>query len=329
MSFSNCNNYFLCPQQLNDENDYLKLIQCIYDYTKRCYSFKHITEKNTPFPLLFILNLYKGITQSFKRLPLEPKQQTKCSYYISDYAEQHFLQHYRPEEIPEFYAKILSKKSISMQKSAYQRGDVKRLQSQCFKYQQLALDHIIIHENHRKNNNLSILSINSSKLLYTVNCSSSYGSILSYLIAVCNDQQRHSAAVSFMDKAFQHFILKHNEYSNFNGQDCTGAAFIVEAIKRLSIAWDPNCNQRYQRRYKYLLKIALKTWKKYYYDQRYTKEKYGLMHIYIGYYYGVFTKNKYKSLKWTYKGVNILKENSVYTFTLRDVYDFLFFVERA
>eukprot|EP01084_Bolivina_argentea_P120220 213092_1 len=322
MALTSKQNYFICPQQLTSKTDCLEFIQSIADYSTRCYKFEDISEKELPFPILFMLNILRHQSNIAHKIMLN------LIPFIYNYIEEYFAQHYNPAQIPLLYAIILHKQGLICNVASSNQLNSNERNSKSITYWQEALKFINIYQHQLENNKLNQLSKAVNKRLqYDQSFSTLHGQIL-YHLSIAYVQTHNG---EMMNQLCEYFIINHRKYSSYSLCGYVSWDFAATMIKQLVI-WDTNQTKKYQKRYKYLLKIALKWFNKCYQDfedKDLCSKKCGSIMAHIGYYYALFENNFDKSSEYIHKGINIIKTFDEYAIILRDMYQFLFFVERA
>eukprot|EP01084_Bolivina_argentea_P161881 281742_1 len=332
-------NYLLFPTTLDNESDYLKFIQAMKDYSERCYFFEPISKSDVPFPMVFILNLMSRFPQYLVFDDKDDTKHSKFMQYLPKYIEQYFLRNYKPNEIPLLYSIIMDYLSKTFYTNGFkQEHNYKIMKHESMRYHELAVQYLFRHFN---SINISYLSKTFVKRLETSGFSIMPMHLLNRLVTFSNDnammlKKRHYVknSIALMNESFKRFVVKHKNYSIYH-RECddfckAGFVFVCEMTKRMIQNDMPKRKLlKYQKRYKYLLKIALKTWKKYIGTDL---ERFGLYNVYLGYYYAIFCKKKNNleiARKLLYKGVEIIRNYFKYTKTLCDVYIFLVWIEKS
>eukprot|EP01084_Bolivina_argentea_P173888 301218_1 len=352
-------NYFQIPIPPSDhENYYLKLIQEMKDYSKRCYTFEKINENDVPFPIIFILNLLtrfpSGMTSDNDSNNKIGFKSSKFRLYLAQYTEHYYLQNYKPNDIPLLYVLILDFIGNRMQKLGVD-GSLKEIKYEGIRYHQLAVKyymrHILIEDTHLTNFFTKRIQLTHLSMFkgHTLNQMTSFSVDLCHrtftdvdIKTIINQRkidrcQIYRHALFLMNESFNHFVVHHKDYSIYDrdGDDYCSAPFVFvsEMIRRLIQRDIPRkeCS-KYQKRYKYLLQISLKTYGKYIGQ---ISERYGLYNVYLGYYYAIFCYQKHGlkalqiSRKLLYKGINMIRNYNKYQQSLSEIYIFAQWLERG
>eukprot|EP01084_Bolivina_argentea_P145390 254837_1 len=343
------NNDIIFPIALSDdENCYLRLIQSMNYYSQRCYLFEQMNANDIPFPIVFILNLLTRfpdyLVSDNPRGPLFTS--TTFKRYLGKYVQNYFLENYNPNNIPLLYSIILDFIANNLQKLGFNPNyDF----FEGIKYHNLSIKYYTKHCNIVKHNHLTHCLVKRLKLS---NLSMFEGHTLNQMTACSvnitlhvsmktlpshvNKTDCETNAIFAINKSFQFFVVNHQNYSIYDrdGDDScmAGFVFVCEMTRRMVRAYSKNVRLKYQKRYKRLLIIALKSWKHFLSPDA---ERYGLYHVYLGYYYATFSdrKNMINNLKRSrellYEGIRIIRRGSIYQACLSEVYIFMIWVERA
>eukprot|EP01084_Bolivina_argentea_P260549 440035_1 len=315
-------NFFVCPATLKNKRDCLKLIDSISDYSKRCIN---ISGKNMPFSIIFTLNLLSSTSQIVNRLSFKPK--IEINNFMNEYIEQYFLQHYKPIQIPFLYAIIMQNKAVYLFDLS-KRNDSPKQRAQSVTHWKTALEYVNMYENQLRNNQLNVLS----KIVYeTLKLQNSFtvlqGEILFNLAVASIGLKNNKMTIEMMNKSFQYFIVNHSQYSLYTDYDHVGFDLVNQIIERLTF-WDCYQGKTHQKRYKSLLKIGVKSFKKFYDNNRQIyAESYVVFLSYLGEYYACFENKFDKSKRLLYKAMNIIRNYDEYAVILSEIYYFLIWIE--
>eukprot|EP01084_Bolivina_argentea_P042399 78177_1 len=337
------NYLFLNRKPSNDETTHMEYIKSMEEYSKRCYARNQIGKSvNIPFPIIFIVNLLIKYPSTVIAECDQYKEDTFSSSlfrrYVSKYVRDYFLQHYEPDSIPLLYAMILCFHAKSLQTISFY-GNSTKYKNKRIKYHELSITYYYKHCKNKYDYKLTNTFIQWLEICNLTMVKSSFLNQTT-IIAIDNalklngKQKLYKNGTRLLDESFKHYIVNHNKYSIYDrdGEDfCyAGFEFVCEMTRRCIIYATPSKYIiKYQKRYKYLLKIAIKSYKKIINEKN---EKYGLYHAYIGYYYALYSKKKNHLLlsrKYLYKGIGIIRNIDKYKQTLTELYVFLIWIERA
>eukprot|EP01084_Bolivina_argentea_P158054 275363_1 len=322
-------------QTPNTREDYLILVEAIFNHSKKCQS----SEKYAPFCINFILNLLTTQAIDFQFRTNRSQivhDKLEIFTYIFDYIETYFLQNYNPNQIPFLYAIILQKKGLLFRYAASIRTCPIHANNKAIKYFETSLQFFDIYQRQFKDNRLNDLSKVVNKKLRKWNIFSTLqGSVLINLVTIYDDMKNRTMMMTMMCKSCKYFIVDHNMYSCYSDTGHISFDFVILLIRKL-LYWDWNNDVKYkhQKRYKYLMKIGLKTLKNMYTSTRgsnahLNSSKYGSLVALLGEYYLLFENNINKSRKLIYQGMYIIRNYNIYRFELRDIYDLLIMIEKA
>eukprot|EP01084_Bolivina_argentea_P260547 440032_1 len=319
-------NFFICPSSITSKQDCKKLIDSISKYSKRCYEFENISENDVPYPIMFILNLLSSKTTVMHKLTIAPK--IEINKFIFDYTEQYFLANYKPRQIPYLYAILMQKKGLFLNNISA-RNDSRKQMLETVKIWQTAFEYVQIYENQLKNNKLNVLSqIVDKRLEKDKSFAVLHGQILFNLSISYSQINNTKMVMEMTNKSCRYFIINHNKYSSYDDYGHIAFDFATRIIKKL-MSWDCGTG-KHQKRYKHLLKISLNSLKKTYGNQGHIyAEKYGMLMATLGYYYALFEKRFDKAQTLLYMSINIIQKYDKYVVALRDVYDFLLWIEMS
>ena len=338
-------NYFsFAAHPPKNERHFMSFINEMIEYFGRSWQQQHQTifpvEYQTIFYILFCLTRFPfqddhGIGSLFKQ-------------YLGYYLQQYYLTKYHANDVPLLYFMILIHLADSLDKPAYDGKHKKLHDDDGARYHLLGLKYYKMYKDHSPNRYCNVLIDNVLEALH-LTMLPKYLLIrltirsIDYAIqhiqgaslpSILHKRKIFENAAFLVKESFKSFVIDHKEFSIYHRdlEDycCAGFKFVTDMTRKMIEHDTPRKSKMYQKRYKYLLKRAIKSLKEY--GNCSMTQPFGLFHVHLGHYYAVLSQNK-NHLKmarnYLIKGMKIIQSFNKYMQCLEQLYDFLIWVLRA
>ena len=333
-------NYFLMPTSKKSNDDYFEsVIQEMKEYSKRALLAQPNSHKVT-FPIVFMLHLLTRFPPSVCQHGSISR--LKYSRHVGKYLLHYYSEYYHPKDIPLLYAIICAFNADVLDCFGLEPLSMR---DQCNRYSLLAVKYYRMHKQNKASNLISSLTKKLETSHFTMLPKWSLNIMATKHIGIAieyagghrninfSQSEIYDNSLFLMRQSFDSFIIGHQKYSIYDrdGDDgChTGFRFVCEVV-RMMLQFDlPQKSRNYQKRYKYLLKIAIKTLKRIYASGIKCNERFGVYHAYLGYYYALFCQkeNHLKvARKYLMKGIKMVQSVDKYSQSLSEIYYFLIWV---
>ena len=339
--------FFVCPIEPRDDEDYYESLKsAMQDYSCRFFSINQ-----TPYEYWPIVHILHALTRFPSNICQDDQGGTgsKFKERLGRYLVNEYLEEYKEDDIPLLYFMILTYLTDGLDKMGYHKKR-EHLCDEAVRCHLLGLKCYKLHNNNPPNSYSKILSNQLERLQLTMLPKL----LLNYMTTrsldyalrnmegetmphVLSQRDSYKNAAFLIKESFKSFVINHKDYSiyhrDLDDSFWTGFVFVTEMSRRM-IQYDiPRKSSKHQKRYKYLLKRAIKSLEKYIdCPPLDCCERYGLYHSYLGYYYAVFSRNENhlkKARNYLIKGMKIIQSVSKYLQSLPELYDFLIWVLRG
>ena len=328
---------------------YKKLIKAMHDYSR----FSCNTTNPHAFRIQFILNMLTQFPGSLYND--NDTARFKCSQFklfVARYAATFYSRFYKPSHMPLLYSIVCLRIADSCKKLGFANDQI-QMRPESVKRLIDAVSYYIKYA-HSESGEQSELSTLLMSRLETSRISMLIAQTLNCITAMCVDlcYQVHSKSPGFdmklsvcrentklaIDEMFRWYIDGHSNYSIYDGNGdglcVAGFVFVCDMVRRMMTDLDARRKGRfqYQKRYRYLLRLALRSWSKF---QDTRTEKYGLYLVYLGYYHAEFyeggdiVKSLRTARKHLYRGLHIIRKVGEFKQSLIEVYIYLIWIETA